>query len=231
MDFKRGVSAGNSSVHAAVEINHPGYRKRDPDKEGDPETVLTMEEGIRAFIAFELPNELIGHVSGLLDQLRSYSLKIRWVKPHHLHLTLKFLGNISESRIDPIKRLIQEVAKGGGPIRLFSHRIGIFQSLRKPRVLWLGLEGDVNEIWRIRQDLENRLAEIGFQRESRPFRMHLTLGRFKEKVKPHLGELERLLREMEPVRSPEFRLIQMTFFQSSLTPSGPVYTKLSTVML
>ncbi|MEW5909119.1 MAG: RNA 2',3'-cyclic phosphodiesterase [Thermodesulfobacteriota bacterium] len=192
---------------------------------------MGMEAGIRAFIAFDLPAELIDFITGISDPLRSYLLKIRWVKRQHLHLTLKFLGNIPKFQIEPVTVQIQEAAKGVDPIRLCASGVGIFPSFRSARVLWLGLEGDTSGLHRIQQDLENRLEEIGFQKESKPFKGHLTLGRFREKERTDSRELERLVKAMEMQKSQEFELNQITFYQSHLAPSGPVYQKLSTVLL
>ena len=188
-----------------------------------------MQEEIRSFIAFELPEEIRRSIAALADRLRSFHLKARWVRPESIHLTLKFLGCIDPAKLEPVIHAMQDAVKGVAPFALSAKGIGLFPGINRPRVIWIGLSGRKEVLDQIQCVLQDRLSSIGYKKEDRQFHGHLTLGRFREQVNPM--ELSKALEALGSFESPPFVLDRITLFQSELKPSGAVYTTLSSVHL
>ncbi len=187
------------------------------------------ETHVRAFIAFELPEEIVGALTRIQTQLRQRGLIARWVRPENIHLTLRFLGNVPGKNIDAVGQCMQEAARGRGSISLAVKGLGVFPGLRRPRVLWAGLDEPKGELIRLHGQLEACLESLGWPRERRPFKGHLTLGRFKQD--PSLSTITGALEACRDFSTETFGLDTVALFQSDLRPSGPVYTKLLTATL
>jgi 2'-5' RNA ligase len=191
-----------------------------------------MTDLIRAFIAVTLPDPLAGLVSEVQQTLRAQGLRIAWVAPGNVHLTLKFLGDIEPTDIDPIAAVMSECAQRFVPLTLSAGALGVFPDLRRPRVVWLGITGDMPQLIAFQQDLDARLVAMGkgrFKPESRPFKGHLTLGRIKARTDS--GILVKALRETGRVESDAFTVDAIHLIQSRLTPSGSIYTPIRCVVL
>jgi 2'-5' RNA ligase len=188
-----------------------------------------MVDTIRAFIAFELPERITSLIRGVQESIKGYKFKIKWVQPKNIHLTLKFLGNIPPSDTEKIGDAIIESVRKFKPISLSVKGIGVFPDLKRPRVLWVGITGGKNSLTGLHQALEENLESIGFPKESRPFKRHLTLGRIKGRI-----DSKRLVYVMEEFigfESETFEANKIILFQSEQTPSGAVYSKLANVKL
>jgi len=186
-----------------------------------------MPDLIRAFIAMTLPDPLAGLVSGVQQTLKAQGLRIAWVPSGNVHLTLKFLGDIDPSDIDPIAAVMSECAQRLEPLTFTVSGLGVFPDLRRPRVVWLGITGDTPRLIAFQLELDARLAAVGkgrFKPENRPFKGHLTLGRIKARTDP--GILIKALREAGRVESPAFTVDAIHLIQSQLTPSGSIYSPL-----
>ncbi len=183
--------------------------------------------GIRSFLAFDLPAEIRAVVENVHGDLKGVSRDVKWVRPASVHLTLVFLGSVAEGTLPGISRAARETCEGFGPFRLAVRGTGFFPNPRRPRVIWLGLSGDVERMGALRDTLQDALEPFGVERERRPFRPHLTLGRFRKG-----GFMDdRLAAAMEPhseASSPECTLFELVLFKSDLRPGGAVYTKLET---
>lgn len=131
---------------------------------------------MRTFIAINLPQRERRRIHRALKPLREEELPVRWVDPEHIHLTLKFLGEVRPERLDPIRALVERVSGASAPLALDVGGFGAFPTLRRPRVLWMGVEA-TPELRCLKQDLEWALADEGFEAETRAFHPHLTLGR------------------------------------------------------
>lgn len=154
---------------------------------------------------------------------------MRWVSPEKIHLTLKFFGNIEESRIDPIFESIEEPLRKTLPFFLKVRGIGAFPHLKNPRVIWIGLVDEREILASLQKLIEAPLEKIGFRPEDRPFHPHLTLGR----MKSSRGKQD-LVGRMERYREEEFGDFQVeraVLFKSDLRPSGPIYTRLRELRL
>lgn len=188
-----------------------------------------MSDTIRSFIAIGLPEPVIAHIREVQSGLKARNLKMSWVRPENMHLTLKFLGNIKPSDVESIGREMAGAAKAYRPFSLSAKGLGVFPSIKRPRVVWAGLRGDMAALIDMQKDLESRLEKIGFPKENKPFRGHLTLARGKGKI-----DSKSLLDSMNEIghfESPVFVADELVLYKSDLKPSGAVYTDLLKVEL
>ena len=132
---------------------------------------------MRLFIALPLPAGVRERLEGAQAVAHRLALPLRLTRAEGLHLTLAFLGETPEDRVDALRGVIDEAARGVAPFRLELAGLGAFPSARRPRVLWVGLAGDLTELARLHAALSDRLADAGFRVEEREFRPHVTLGR------------------------------------------------------
>ena len=189
---------------------------------------------IRAFIALELPESAREALGGVQKQLSPAGGKdVKWVRPEGIHLTLKFLGNIDEAQVEKVAQETAQAAAGCPPLTLKMKGVGAFPGVSRPRVVWVGLTGDVERLARLAADLEGRLSRLGFAPEGRPFTAHLTLGRVKEfgrarGAKSALGEA---IVNLSGLDIEEFQATELILFRSELKPGGAVYTRLRSTHL
>jgi 2'-5' RNA ligase len=188
-----------------------------------------MSDSIRSFIAVELPDDVSSAVSRVQEHLKSYGFRTKWVRPANIHITLKFLGDIDAGTIDAIAGAMVSAAEGCAPISLAAKGIGVFPNIKRPRVLWAGLTGEVNLLIDLQRKLDDRLGDIGFAKERRSFKGHLTFGRFKARV--NSTEIMRALREFKDFETRSFMARELILFKSELRPTGAVYSKLEGISL
>ncbi len=188
-----------------------------------------MSETIRTFIAFELPDDLLADLNHLQSGFKKYGLPAKWVRPESIHLTLKFLGNLEVTQIDSVARKMIDAARGHGPLSLRAEGVGVFPHIRRPRVLWAGLAGAVKGLSDLQHSIDVALSEIGFHREKRSFKGHLTLGRFK--TRPDSQQMQHALKEFAEFETESFSADKIILFKSELNPGGAIYSKLKHVAL
>ena len=184
---------------------------------------------IRSFIAIDFPEETRKALEDIQKELKQCGAGVRWVKPSSIHLTLKFLGNIHPTQVEDIALAVPQEVRDEPPITLRAAGLGAFPSRRKPRVIWIGMEGEVQRLTRIQARVENALEPFGFVREKRPFQPHLTIGRVKDRRK-----LQALIDAMAELKIPEFDSFDVTeiiLYKSDLRPTGAIYTKLHRMSL
>jgi len=188
-----------------------------------------MADTIRAFVALTLPAGIIEHAAGLQSALKAKGMRLRWVKPQNLHLTLKFLGDIPAADAANVGPAMQRASQGTLPLALTVQGMGVFPGIKRPRVLWIGLGGQVEELQQLYSRIEDELAGLGFARENRGFKAHLTLARFKEGVAPH--DLLQAFEELGNYAPKPFAAKHLVLYKSDLRPQGAVYTPLTEVLL
>ena len=137
-----------------------------------------------------------------------------------------FLGNVKPDDLEPIQERVQIVCSEFSSFSVAIKGIGTFPNRRSPRVLWLGLNGELERLSRFRDALQQNLIPFGIKVEKRPFRPHLTLGRFR-KGKGKGLDLDEFLSRYEEVKSPSSMLGELVLFRSDLKPAGAVYTRLA----
>ncbi|HUS03983.1 MAG TPA: RNA 2',3'-cyclic phosphodiesterase [Dehalococcoidia bacterium] len=183
-------------------------------------------EQIRSFIAIELPQNVQSGLGQIRSELeRAEHPFIKWVNPESIHLTLKFLGNIPFNRVTEIAKAMDEATQGASPFHLEISGLGGFPNLKQPRVIWVGIKGEIDKLLSLQQNIDSALALLGFVREERPFMPHLTLARIKERASPaerkSLGEL--VMSTSLEISYP-FEVMAVSLMRSQLTPEGAVYT-------
>ncbi|UCH22431.1 MAG: RNA 2',3'-cyclic phosphodiesterase [Deltaproteobacteria bacterium] len=188
-----------------------------------------MPETIRTFIAFELPGHVTNAIHKIQEVVKAYNFNIRWVRPENIHLTLKFLGNINPADIEIIGRVMDDTAEPYAPFSLKAKGIGVFPGLKRPRVIWIGIGGQIEPLVGLQQNLDEKLNTIGFSQEKRLFKGHLTLGRVKGKIDSH--RLSVVLKKYNHFESEAFTAGTIVLYKSDLQPTGSLYTKLLEVAL
>lgn len=188
-----------------------------------------MGETIRAFIAFDLPAHIIQTVEALQQELKRDGLTLRWVRPLNIHLTLKFIGELPVDRMASVTNAMTRAMQAQAPARLTLQGMGVFPHLRRPKVLWMGLGGEVDRVAGIQAALEEGLSAEGFERDHRPFRAHLTLARIPDRFDAR--RLPLAIKAAGDYDSQPFICRELVLFKSDLQPRGAVYTPLSSVML
>jgi 2'-5' RNA ligase len=185
---------------------------------------------VRLFVAIGLTDELLAALRSVRDRLDQAIEPgaVRWVRPGGIHLTLKFLGEVRDSGLGEVEALLEQAARAGQPFELRVGGFGCFPSMRKPRVLWVGVEEPSGALERLQSRLERGFVDMGFRRDRHDFHPHLTLGRVKRHVRGQaLRELAEYLTEVEiaPLGSQGVQRVQL--IRSELRPEGARYTTLS----
>ncbi len=179
----------------------------------------------RLFVALEPPEPVRRRLAAVSEGIRRAAGKaagdVRWVADENLHLTLQFLGAVPEERVAAVQGVLAAAATSARPILLEVKGAGGFPNARRPRVVWLGLSGEVAELAHLAADLGRRLAPLGFPPEARPFAAHLTLGRSRDGGgSPGLGGALAAAAGGEGL---PWRAAELVLFESHLSPRGPRY--------
>ena len=186
------------------------------------------DERVRSFVAIELPAEARQCIGTLVADLREAEVRgLRPVNPEAVHLTLKFLGDVPASQVDAVSAALEGAAAAAHPFDLDLRGLGAFPDLRRPRVLWVGVGGDLEALQRLYEALEEALAPLGFPPEGRAFTPHLTLARLRDGTSPqeraraaaHLTSLEWEEGAAVPVGG-------VSLMRSTLRSGGAVYSRL-----
>lgn len=192
-----------------------------------------MRDDIRAFLAIRLPDDVtaaLGHLTDQVAQARVGGLKP--VRPENMHLTLKFFASINARQVESIVDTVTHTVKSIRPFMLRLGNVGAYPNNRSPRVLWVGLDGDVAPLQDIHRRIEAALGQIAIKPDTREFRPHLTIARIRE----HASHTERR-RAAEALFSAEFRsglsvpADRISLIRSVLRPQGPQYTSLAEISL
>ncbi len=184
---------------------------------------------LRVFLAVDLSAVIRQALVQLQDELRGKLPKVNWVRPESIHLTLKFLGYVEVSMVDQLREALEPLGKGQSSFMINVQGLGVFPLAQKPRILWVGLTGEIQPLLNVVSQIEEALEPLGFVPEERPYHPHLTLARIKHESskvgsalnqagvleeKHHLGKLE---------------IDRLTLFQSELGVNGAKYTPLWSV--
>ena len=177
---------------------------------------------LRTFIAIALPEAVQDKVDALLSDLRKADAAVRWVPSQNLHLTLKFLGDVEETRLADLFVGIRKATEGIEPFQITLTGLGAFPNPRRPRVLWIGLEVP-EAMKKLYSNMEEELSRLHFPKEKRKFSPHLTIGRVKG-----LRGMEALMSVVERTDfGPEtVSVARIVAMKSDLRPTGVVYAPL-----
>jgi RNA 2',3'-cyclic 3'-phosphodiesterase len=183
---------------------------------------------IRAFIGVQIASEVRARISQAIAQLAAEISGIRWVREENFHFTLKFLGLVEEPQIEPISNALAQAIHPFRRFTISAKCLGVFPDIKRARVLWVGLEG--NDMPALAKSVESVLEPVGFPRENRIYRPHLTVGRWRHPM----GSQQELGGKLKPWKNFEFgesAVDEVVLFQSVLKPDGAVYRPLKAVAL
>ena len=189
-------------------------------------------EMMRTFVAIELDQALLKALCEVADVLKRAPVArlARWVSPDGIHLTLKFLGDVSSDRVPEITQAIERGCHSFTPFRISLSAAGFFPNPHRLRVVWVGVDGEVETLLRLQRAVESELNTLGFPPEGRGFQPHLTLARVRDYARS--AEREELAKRIGAVQvdtHSEMQVHEVHLIRSQLRPTGAVYTSLAAV--
>jgi 2'-5' RNA ligase len=187
---------------------------------------------VRAFVAIPVPPPLIDTLQKIQAtlQTRLRSNTVRWSRPEQLHLTLRFLGNIRAAGVGGLIGVIRRVCESATPFRLSLAGRGCFPTARNPRVIWIGVEGDLEELRQLQRRTEAATADFGDPPEEKEFHPHLTIGRVKADP-PQARQVGEAIEKIAVGKLGEWSVQEIDLMQSELRPGGARYSRLAAFVL
>lgn len=188
-------------------------------------------EAIRAFIAVELPEDVRRQLDVLEKQIQARAgaaglRAIRWVPTSNMHLTLKFLGEVSTANLEALGRMMQSEAARHHPFEMRVGGLGAFPNIHRPRVIWAGTQAP-DTLVQLQKAIDGGARQLGYPEEERPFSPHLTLGRIAQNARPaEVTQVAEAMAQMTVGELGRFPVDRIHLFRSDLRPSGAVYTSL-----
>jgi len=179
---------------------------------------------MRTFIAIEISETIRNALVQIQSHLKYSGADVKWVEKDNIHLTLKFLGEISEEKTEKIKTILDSIAKEAKPFEMTVKEIGAFPKIEYPRVIWVSLDKGRDESKILAEKIDEALSKIGFQKETRPFASHLTIGRVRSAK--NKAALKEKMTSCELLSISPYSVSSVILFQSTLTPKGSIYAKL-----
>jgi len=181
-------------------------------------------ELIRSFIAISIPEEIKQKLSEVQARLKKADAMVKWTRPEGIHITLRFLGNLSVEEIKLAEDALAIVAQRFSRFSIEAKGFGVFPERGRPRVIWVGLTQGVSQLKAIFEELEKELMNKGLGKADRAFSPHLTLGRIK--TGKNLNKLLEYLKAEQEVAYGIFQAKTICLFRSQLRPEGAIYTLL-----
>ena len=175
---------------------------------------------MRSFIAVKISSAQRNKIAELIRDFRRRDTQVKWVRPENLHVTLKFLGEVDEKILPDLYNSLEKSLTNDQIFDFNLKALGCFPNVRRPRVIWVGIDRGANNLKALAAKVDNAMAEFGFEREKRGFSPHLTIGRVRDPQGVELvtGQFEKIRFETEPCLIDE-----VVFFQSILKREGPTY--------
>jgi len=201
----------------------PHRFQKSPESHGNP-----RDATIRAFISIELPEPVRLLLQEEVFLLRKAGGRASWVRAEHMHLTLRFLDEITEEQKSALSECLRNVCTNSTALKLAVEGLGAFPNLRKPDVIWAGVRLVEGNLTALQQGIEQAAETVGLHPDNKPFHPHVTLARIRDRrVSEALVQAVRERAEgPPPVFGDEFRVGTVALFRSELKPDGPVHTRL-----
>lgn len=181
---------------------------------------------IRAFIAINISKEILARIDQVSGELKSRlkDVPVRWVPVDNIHLTLKFLGNVSTSNLEMMKEIMEKIVSEHQASDISVGGIGTFPKPHAPRVIWIGMEV-AGELMSLQHDIELETARLGYARERRPFSPHLTISRVSRNASAQdVHTIAQVLENYKVGFLGASRIREVYLYRSDLKPDGAVYT-------
>lgn len=183
---------------------------------------------IRAFIAINLSPEITQSIDDVTRRLqeRLPEIPIRWVPAQNIHLTIKFLGDVSISNLEVLKKILHAESNHHAPFEFSVGDLGAFPSINRPRVIWVGVEAPP-ELHNLQHGIETETTRLGYAREKRAYSPHLTLARVsRNATSADIGQIREVLKNCTIGFLGAARVQEVHLYRSELQPGGAVYTQL-----
>ncbi len=187
-----------------------------------------MKKKIRAFIACEMPEEIQAAAARLISKLLPLTDSVKWVEPANVHLTLAFLGEVSQNDAFEISRAAASACSQHQPFAIEVAGAGAFPATERPRTLWVGVSQGAEQLELLQVDIAAALADIGYPPERRRFHGHLTLGRVRGRID---GRLPAAIQELSAESLGLASVDEAVLFSSQLSRQGPSYSRQATFPL
>lgn len=186
---------------------------------------------MRLFWAINLPPAIKSRLAGLRNELKSIPCDVKWVEEKNLHFTVKFLGNVDVSLVTKLVGKVEAALGDCQPFFLEFGGTGVFPNFKSPRVFWVGLKGEVDQLMQIQQRTEEAHLYLGFSPEKQKFTPHLTLARLRSQR--GIADLKQKINILEDrvLSLGHFKVTSIDLMQSELTKRGPIYTQVAQVKL
>ncbi|MHB9154722.1 MAG: RNA 2',3'-cyclic phosphodiesterase [Endomicrobiales bacterium] len=184
---------------------------------------------MRIFIAVNLPEDVKEQIERVQETLKKTLVDVRWVKKEKFHLTLKFLGEVPEEKAAEVVATLSRASRPRQPFTVALKGLGAFPGLRRPRVVWAGIQEGQSELKAVARDIENELEPLGFQKEKREFSGHLTLGRVRSPQ--NLSALVKKIASLETVEMGSFSARSIEVMISAPGSGGSTYQCLKSISL
>ena len=190
-------------------------------------------ERFRLFIAVTIPEEIQSKIEEAQAELRRALPEhgVRWTRRDQFHLTLRFLGDVEATRVEALGEAIQGACRGFGALHLRAGRIGFFPDLRYPRVVWVGVQDQAEQLPRVQEAVERATREFTTEAKEGQFTGHVTLARIKGIKRPEADALGKAATGMAERLFGQWTAYQVELMRSELLPQGARHTSLASIAL
>lgn len=184
---------------------------------------------MRTFVSIEIPDDIKERIEKLVNKLKRMLTPIRWVEQKNLHVTLKFIGWVKDEKVPPLIECIKGCAGKFGSFDLSFSGLGVFPSVKRPRVIWIGTGTGADKVKKLGECMESEMAKEGIREEEREFSPHLTIGRIKEKI--DVGALNDFIEKNKNIEFGKFTVDHVSMMKSTLRRSGPIYEEIEQIKI
>jgi 2'-5' RNA ligase len=188
---------------------------------------------MRTFIAIDFPPEIIQKIEKIIAYFKTQTQDdtLKWVTANNLHLTIKFLGEIPDEKLDQVKAILTDSLRNQSVFNIKIEGLGMYPNEHNPRVIWLGITAE-EALIDLHQTLDSALEAVDIKREKREFSPHLTIARVRRRTKrSKIKEIGETLSQFKVDSLGNIKVKEVILYQSELTPKGPIYTPLMTESL
>lgn len=195
--------------------------------------MLALPAQIRSFISIALDPAVAREITRLQHRIEEIPPRetVRWIPAEQLHLTLKFLGNIPGSLVEELSSSLRAICEQYSPLRLRAEGLGCFPNARNPRVIWIGLQGDLQALEQLQEEIERASSRWAEKEEPRRFSPHLTIGRVRENAWREARQIGAILETAAAPTLGAWSAGEVCLMRSQLSPQGAVHTPLATLPL
>ena len=183
------------------------------------------EKLIRTFIAIDTPETVTKVALSVQSSVKVNPKAVRWVRKENIHITLRYIGPTAPGEVDRINRLLSEIVGQNSDLSLNVSGTGCFPKKERPRILWLGVDGDVAELKLLVAMINSEMDPLGYPQEERNYSPHITIGRIRYPQKATPDVTDFLSAQYEPI---SWNIPKIIFYQSELLQSGAIYSILGT---